>query len=82
MKLFLWRRIDQCTRNEHSEGGVVVVAETVERARELAAQYCDDYELGHAPGHCQIRPDELPDAVYDVPGREEAVYLFPDKGCC
>ena len=36
MKVFVWERADHVTDNWHTEGGLVVFAETEERARELA----------------------------------------------
>lgn len=71
MKIFIWQTIDKCTSNYHPEGGVVVVAENLERAKELA--------LGSG---AEIKEDEKPDAVYDVAQAEEKVFIFPDAGCC
>ncbi len=36
MKIFVWERLEQATDNWHPEGGVMVVAETVEHAKDLA----------------------------------------------
>ena len=71
MKVFVWERVEHCTDNYHSEGGVVVFAETESRARELA------YLKG-----CKIESNELPDDVREVQGGSEAVYIMPDAGCC
>jgi hypothetical protein len=77
MKVFVWKRIEHATQNYHTEGGVVVFAATEERARELAAQN----QL--FPHGCEIKPEELPDDVRNVaPDSPEAVYIFPDAGCC
>lgn len=71
MKVFIWQRVDKCTDNYHSEGGVVAVAASEEAARVAA---------NTEPG-CAIREDEHPDAVYDVgDGVPEAVYFMPDAG--
>jgi hypothetical protein len=32
MKVFIWERLEQATDNYHSEGGVMVVAESVDAA--------------------------------------------------
>ena len=37
MKVFIWERLEQATGNYHSEGGVMVVAESVERAKEMVS---------------------------------------------
>lgn len=86
MKVFVWNCVRECS-DMHPPGGVVVFAETVERARELA----------NAEDGCNISPEELPDDVREIcissiviesEGRRyendalEAVYIFPDAGCC
>ena len=72
MKIFIWKRVGQCSYNYHTEGGVTVIAETEERARELAneLEYCD------------ILPEEIPDLVANVDYMNEKVFIFPDAGCC
>jgi hypothetical protein len=72
MKVFLWERVDYATNNYHPEGGVVVFAETEERARELA----------NAERGCSIRESELPNEVREVDGGAERVYIMQDAGCC
>lgn len=87
MKVFVWNNVAECTDRYHASGGVVVFAETVERARELA----------NAEEGCSISPEELPDDVREIcvssvviesEGSRyendalEAVYIFPDSGCC
>lgn len=71
MKIFIWRRIEKCSSYWHPEGGVVVVAENLERAKALALV-----------NGAEIKDDEKPDAVYDVAQAEEKVFIFPDAGCC
>lgn len=72
MKVFVWSRVDKCSDNYHEEGGVVVFAETEERARKLA----------NAESGCAIRADEQPDDVRDVADGNECVFIMPDAGCC
>lgn len=72
MKVFVWERVDQCTSNYHSEGGVVVFAETEARARELA----------NAVSGCAIKSEELPDEARDVSDGAERVFIMQDAGCC
>ena len=72
MKVFLWHRVDQASYNYHTEGGVVVFAETEARARELA----------NAEEGCAIDVSESPDDVRDVTGGDEVVYVMCDAGCC
>ena len=72
MKVFVWKRVEQCSDNYHPEGGVVVFAATEERARELA----------NSQDGCDILPEEMPHDVRVVKGGDEAVYIMPDAGCC
>jgi hypothetical protein len=68
MKVFVWKRVDDCGSDMyHSEGGVVVFADSEERARELAP--------------C-IAPREKPDEVRDVVSGGELVFIMRDAGCC
>ena len=73
MKVFVWERIKRASSNYHSEGGVVVFAETEERARELANE---------SGWECTIAADELPDEVREVVGGEEKMFIMIDAGCC
>lgn len=72
MKVFVWAYVDKCSDSYHTEGGVVVFADTEERAREIA----------NAIEGCSIRSDEMPDEVRDVSGGNELVLIMPDAGCC
>lgn len=72
MRVFVWERVEKCTDNWHTQGGVVVFAETEERARELA---------NGIPG-CHIESHEHPVEDRTVRGGLERIYLFPDAGCC
>lgn len=72
MRVFVWKRIDTATRSYHSEGGLVVFADTEERARELANEQSG----------CHLMPEEAPDEVREVVGGGEMVFIMPDKGCC
>lgn len=70
MNIYVWSRIDDATSNYHTEGGIVVFANTLERAIELAKE-----------NGAMIRDDEKPDEVRKTSGRE-AIYIMPDAGCC
>jgi hypothetical protein len=74
MKIFVWHRVKNCTTNYHTEGGVVVIAGTEERAREVAGR-----------ADCVIAEAEKPDYVADLLHGEsdgEKLFLMPDAGCC
>lgn len=71
MKVFVWNDVDKVSNRYHEGGGVVVFADTEERAREIA----------NVDG-CAIRADEYPNDVRDVAGGDEAVYYMPNAGNC
>jgi len=71
MKVFVWDYISNLTDNYHSGGGLIVFAENVERAMELAI----------AEGVTFSESDNLVD-VRIVDGGEEQVYIMQDAGCC
>ena len=72
MRVYIWEEIEKCTDNYHSEGGVVVFAKSLKRARELA----------NAISGCKISEGEKPDHSRGVSGGKEDVYIFPNAGCC
>ena len=71
MNIYIWERIDHCTGNYHSEGGVVVIAKNLGRAKEIAKNE-----------GCTFTEKEDPDKVYPVGTQKEYIVLFPDVGCC
>lgn len=72
MKVFVWAYVGQCSCRYHSGGGVVVFAETEQRAREIA----------NAHEGCAIQENEAPDDVRYVAGGDERVFIMRDAGCC
>ena len=75
MKLFVWNRARRATDNYHDEGGIIAIAETLGRARELLAAQCDNED-----GPCSAMTAE-PDLVRDCEG-PEYIAIHPDAGCC
>lgn len=71
MKLFVWDRVDQATSRQHREGGVVVIAVSLERAREL---------IKEAAPHCEALTAE-PSLSRECEGPEHLT-IHPDAGCC
>lgn len=72
MTLFIWPYVEQVSSSYHSNGGVVALAETEARARELA----------NAQVGCYVQDTEQPTVVGEVSGAEEGVWIFPNAGCC
>ena len=75
MKLFIWRNLRQVTDRYHDDGGVVVVAETLQAARALIPRVVRDGDTEMAIG--------APDAEYELRGSDTPrAFVFPDSGCC
>ena len=83
MKVFIWQMLDKVSNSYHEGGGLVVIAESLERAIALA----------EAPQPKRYLPDETEEGVAvvnDDPTRvidcaddeAEGVFIFPDAGCC
>ena len=70
MKVFVWERIGKVSKRCHEEGGLVVFAENIERAIQLAN------EIGAFPAK-----EEIPDTIRESEGEEKA-FVMPDAGCC
>jgi hypothetical protein len=70
--VYVWKRIEHATGSYHESGGLLVVAETEDRARELAISK-----------DVRLSPEEKFDHCFPCAGeQEEIVLVFPDAGCC
>lgn len=73
MNIYVWKRIEKATSSYHTEGGLLVVAENEERAREIANMYED----------VEVLQTEIVSAVFPTTHKVlEQVIVFPDAGCC
>lgn len=78
IKAYLWVGLKSVSNSYHEWGSVLIQAETVERARELAV----------ITSHGDQRPMQdvsvEPDAVFicEPDNQVEKVWVFPDSGCC
>lgn len=77
MNVYIWSRVANLTENFHNEGGLVVVAPSLEKARAFMLDW-------GVRSYCKAHTTD-PDASYtlatggaDVP----ALFIFPDAGCC
>lgn len=91
MKIFIWKDIEQLTDHYHSGGGLAVIADSEDRARTIASQYKDywiyskgdiDRKIYDEEPYIKLKPEELPDYIFNIEAEEERVIIFPDKGCC
>jgi predicted nucleic acid-binding protein len=71
MKVFIWKEVKKVSDRYHSQGGLVVFAKDENRARQLA----------NSQEYIEIQKSEKVNEVRDASG-DEAVFIFPDAGCC
>lgn len=58
MKLFIWEDLKKMSDSYHSDGGVVVIAESLERAHELLrGQHQEGWHYKKNPETGQVEPD-------------------------
>ncbi|MGL5391812.1 MAG: hypothetical protein ACRDA8_10660 [Shewanella sp.] len=73
MNIYVWERIEHCSDSYHEEGGVVVIAKSLDEAIAMAeGKGCKFTE------HEAANPSE----ALEVAGGVEAVYIMQDAGCC
>lgn len=78
MRLYLWRYVDYISGSYHHEGGVVAVAASLERARELIKAKRERRQEKDC-GALTVDPD----LVYSIEdSAPETVEIFPNAGCC
>jgi hypothetical protein len=74
-KIFIWEFINNLTKNWHSDGGLVVVADSlydavVNASMDHGVEFTDE-------------ESKKPSAVYDLScPAEDKVFIFPNAGCC
>ncbi|KKM77696.1 hypothetical protein LCGC14_1367480 [marine sediment metagenome] len=73
MKVFIWEYVARMSDSYHCDGGVVVLAAALARARTLA----------NSNNGCQIQEHEQPSAIFTLQvDHEEKVFYMPNAGCC
>ena len=74
MKVFIWETIQELTDSYHSDGGLVVIAESVDVA------LAEAMKLGVV---FSKEEEQIPDKVYELAGDAKPdVFIFPNAGCC
>lgn len=66
MKTFIWQRVEKLTDNYHEEGGLLIIAESLERACEIEPKI-----IGIKPDLEYVCADQLDKKI-----------VFPDSGRC
>lgn len=83
MSIYIWERVNMMSDNYHSEGGVVVVAKSLERAREIAREHFNPEEEHETLTDYDTTVfNTEPQKVFRVTSKEEYYCDFPDAGCC
>lgn len=74
MKVFIFESINQVTSSWHPEGGLVIVAQSKERAKEMISASKD----------ISVTESEWEKVVVIETkyNEEERIIVFPDAGCC
>lgn len=80
MKIFIWEDVDVMSERYHSDGGVIVIAKNLKRAREIAKEHDDDYEVIDSNDTTIF--NTKPNKVLKVGAKREYYCSFPDAGCC
>lgn len=75
MQLFVWQDVSDLTSNYHDNGGVLAIADSLERARQIILEFPD------VGSKCGVLKQD-PDFTAFVTDSEEKVMVFPDAGCC
>lgn len=75
MKLFVWDDVENVSGNYHDNGGLVVIAETLQRAHEIISE-----ATKHAEKPCGALT-AAPDFIRECEG-PEYVSVHPNAGCC
>ena len=73
-KMYVWERVSGLTSNWHDGGGTLVVADSLEFARELL-------QANGVSKSCEALTEE-PNISTSVEINEDLVVIFPDAGCC
>lgn len=84
MNLYIWDRVENATNSYHSEGGIAVIAESLDRARELIAENTKQREWDEdesRPSICEALKTE-PNLIREGCSGPEHISIFPDAGCC
>lgn len=81
MNIYVWEYADGVTDSLHDGGGVLVVAATVDKAREQWGEYARNFDGVKPLSNTAL--DDDPQHVWPTEFfAEERIIVFPDLGCC
>jgi hypothetical protein len=83
-KIFIFEYVRELTGNFHSGGGLVVIAENLERAIQMAKSTKKQHSYVEKDDFIELDDEEIKNvSMYDLQGEvEEKLMIFPDAGCC
>jgi len=87
MNVYIFENIDELTDRYHEGGGLVVIANNKRRAKKIAEEYIHDpWDYGNEKPHIKLSDEEHKVAksykLDPLKKYKEAVFVFPDAGCC
>ena len=82
MKIFIWNDTDPVSSNYHDDGGLLIIASDLIRARELWSEYVDNLDEWGKFEDKSAAHDDPNHTYFTDPDTEETVLVFPDSGCC
>ena len=78
MNLYVWKRLEYVTENWHPEGGVAIIAESLDAARALFTA-SEGAVIKSEPADILTTP---PDFSCPCDAPDAQLFIFPDTGCC
>lgn len=81
-QIFIWRNVEPVSDYYHSNGGLVVIAKSLEEARGLAMEKLNRVEGAATAVWLTEDPDIILPLLTGMIKDEDRVLVFPDAGCC
>jgi hypothetical protein len=83
MQIFILPHVENLTGSYHSDGGAVIIARDLQRAKEIMAEHAKEYDAYDPKEPIQVTEEEWAKAESFYIGSEtEKHWIFPDAGCC
>ena len=76
--VYVWDYVSGLTTHWHDGGGLLILAADMDRAKEL-------FQIEASKEHTYLLrfPEDAPTSSWEVSDNEEdAIFVFPDSGCC
>ena len=84
MKLFIFENVGKLTANHHEGGALVIIAQSLERALEMAKNHENGYSWQENKKSIQLSEAEIKDvrSFELAETAKEEIFIFADAGCC